>query len=586
MDYGYKDGKIIVKGAYHEAACYDMSNEKIAVTTDGTGGLLSYRIANRAGDCLSTFCGLSLAVDGAPVDPYTEKVVEMIGRTVIVRLPEVGVTIETFLAKDVNGVFYRVSTEHALSLTFNCRDAKRDADATGTTFVKGARFLFSSSVKGDWISANDAFYVENGSDLSLLLTFEGDEDAHKRSFRDFDDLEKSAREEIKGISIPASAETEEEKALYLAAYFTSLENHKTVRDFRAFAAGINYLYPLRTYFRDGYFTTLPLYGTHPEYVRDQILTLAGGIMTDGTCPSAVKSDFTAFWGDHYDSPCFFVMMVYDYVTHTGDTSLLQERVHGDSILVTVDKVLSKVSEKSDKTGLLYKDGDYNKRDWADEVNRNGYVTYVEALYARALYCASTLFASVDPGKSASYGAAFESVKTAINDLLFDEEKGYYVNYKTADFTEDNLSIDTVFTLLFGIADDKRAARVLDNMERLLETRNNTAQKGGDFGVMCVYPPYKARAAASHKSMRLYDYHNGANWCYLSAMYAYACYLYGRDYRYPLTSCFSYNVARGNYTPVEYFSPCCKTGSALQGWSGAIAFVYDNIDKPSFFTGQK
>jgi len=584
MEYGYKDGKIIVKGKYYEEVRYDISNEKIAVTTDGTGGLLSYRIVNRAGNCLSTFLGITFFRDGRPLDPYQEKRVEMIGRTQTVFLPENNISVKTFLSKDVNGVFFDVSTSGShLEMAVNCRDAKRNEDATNVTVVEGAGFRFSFSEKGFWSKENDSFYLPCNTTLRFVLTF-GEEPLHD-VLDDFEGYAKACEEEIKTIHFPASVKSEEEKALYVAAYFTALENHKTVGDFRAFAAGINYLDPLRTYFRDGYFTVLPMYGRHAELVRAQILTLAKGISSDGTCPSAVKSDFSAFWGDHYDSPSFFVMMLCDYVKHTGDKGILEENVHGDTLLALADKVLTKLSKKSDETGLLYKEGYYNKRDWADEVNRNGYVTYVEALYARALFSASKLFAEKDEIKSISYLQAFERVKDAINTILFDEEKGYYVNYKTPSFTEDNLSIDTVFTLLFGIADDRRANLVLDNMERILETRNNTSQKGGDYGVMCVYPPYK-KQAASHKSMRPYDYHNGANWCYLSAMYAYAKYLYGRDHSYPLLSCFSYNVARGNYTLVEYFSPCCKTGSPLQGWSAAIAFVYENIGKPSFFKEMK
>ena len=66
------------------------------------------------------------------------------------------------------------------------------------------------------------------------------------------------------------------------------------------------------------------------------------------------------------------------------------------------------------------------------------------------------------------------------------------------------------------------------------------------------------------------------------MYAYAKMIYGMEWRYPLASWFSYNVEKGFYTPVEYFSPCCKTGSELQAWSGAAAFVFDQAGKKNFF----
>jgi len=585
MKHAYKDGKIVLAGQFYEKAPYEMANERIGVTVDGLGGLSAYRIADHANNYIESFFALSVAVDGVPLDPYEQKTVELVGRTVTLRTFCGGktLTVKQFLTKDDNGVFFEIETEKdaALTVTLNCRSAKSQ-DQMGADFIRGENFLLSASAKGDWLRANDAFYTGANKRIRFLFTFDGEADAHRAAFRDFDRRARETQGEIDSVQIPASARSEEEKALYLAAYFTSLENHKTVGDFRAFAAGCAYIYPLRTYFRDSYFTMLPLYSSRAELVRDEILTLAKGVAPDGTCPSAVKSDYTAFWGDHFDSPSFLMLELFDYVTHTGDTAILDAEVNGKTVLEIADAALRKLSERADKTGLLYKEGDYNKRDWADEVNRNGYVTYVEALYARALSSAARLFAGRDDKRAREYQGTFERVKAAINDILFDEEKGYYVNYKTADFTEDNLSVDTVFTLLFGIADEEKANRVLDNMERILETKNNREQKGGDFGVMCVYPLYKGKTATCNKSMRPYDYHNGSNWCYLTAMYAYAKYLYGRDFRYPLLSCFDYNVAQGHYTLVEYFSPAAETGGALQGWSGDIAFVYEQIGKKNFF----
>jgi glycogen debranching enzyme len=120
------------------------------------------------------------------------------------------------------------------------------------------------------------------------------------------------------------------------------------------------------------------------------------------------------------------------------------------------------------------------------------------------------------------------------------------------------------------------------MERLLETKNNHLQQAGDYGVMCVYPFYKRISAAYFKSSQDYEYHNGGNWPYWSAIYAYAKSLAGRECRYALESWFSYHLEKGIFTPVEYFSPCRKSGSTLQAWSGAAAFTFDFMDKENFF----
>ena len=569
----FQDGKTIFCGKYHEIANYDIANERIAVRADGKGGLTSYRVANVTGELLSPALSLDLAVNGKRLSPYLSKTVKMVGRMqeVVLATDAGDLSVTTFLDQNTNGVFFLLKSEGAkIDLCFNCRAAK-SASQKGA-FVQGENFCLSSSVEGDWIKENDCFYAAAKGEVKLLFSFNASAQEHLAAFKAFDDRFARCKAEVAAVRFPASVQTEEQKALYLVAYFTALENHKTIGEFNAFAAGINYLDPVRTYYRDSYFTVLPLLSSRPELVKRQILTLAKGISEDGSCPSAVKSNFSAFWGDHYDSPSFFVLEVYDYVVATGDDSILD--VVGDKI----KKVLAKLQTKTDKTGLIYKDGDFNKRDWADEVNRNGYVTFVEALYYRALVAASRLFKGE---LAASYAAEAKRVKDAVNDILFDEERGYYVNYKTKDKTESNLSVDTVFTVLFGIADEDRSRRVLDNMEQLLESQNNKEQGGGAFGVMCVYPPYDLPRAACNKSSRLFDYHNGANWCYLTAMYAYAKSLYGKDWLTPLTETFRYMTDHGYYTLIEYFSPCCPAGSPLQAWGAAMAFAFEKAGERFF-----
>ena len=581
MNVTYQNGSIVAAGKYHETAFYDMANERISVIADGKGGLSRYRLTNRSEDFIPSFLSLDLCFGGERLSPYLSKKVEMIGRMqkVILTTKQGDLTITLFLAKEVNGVFFLLEGAAPIDLCLNCRGAKSESVAN-TLCVAGENFMLSSSAEGEWVKENDCFYTSAEGKIKLLLSFACDQEEHNAAFAAFDELYQCALSETK-MPIPSSVTSEEEKAMYLSAYFTAIENYKKAGEFRAFAAGVNYTDPLRTYYRDSYFTVLPLLTTHPEMVRNELLTLARGVGKDGSCPSAVKSDFTLFWGDHYDSPCFFILEVYDYIHATGDNGILTEQVDGVSILTLIKTILKRLTSMTDQQGLLYKEGAYNKRDWADEVNRSGYVTFVEVLYYRALVVASRLF-SDDPTESSLYQKQAELVKKAINDILFDEEKGYYLNYKSTEQIEDNLSADTLFALLFGVADGERAKRVLDNMESLLESKNNSEQGGGDFGVMCVYPPYKLPKSTCHKSSRLYDYHNGANWCYLTAMYAYAKSLYGRDWRSPLLSTFRYMTQNGHYTPLEYFSPACPAGSALQGWSAAIAFVWQHVGENNFF----
>lgn len=114
--------------------------------------------------------------------------------------------------------------------------------------------------------------------------------------------------------------------------------------------------------------------------------------------------------------------------------------------------------------------------------------------------------------------------------------------------------------------------MLSNMEKWLETRNNKEQGMGDWGTMSVYPYYKRAWDVVQKSSLPAYYHNGGDWPYLSNIYAYAKLAYGMDYKYPLLRWFEYNVEKGNYTPVEFYSPIHPDGSLLQAWSSTGAFV--------------
>lgn len=566
MKHSYCDGAIICHCLFHEKVRYNVSNEKISVIFDGSGAIVGYAEADTAGYINRGFCGWY--INDQFIDVFSKKTVQMLGRkqTISIETPVGILRSELFLDKSHSGVF----------AVYQVLERKGDANITvGCTYDNIQKLQLFTDGNAEIEPDNDSvyFHLPVGTDkLTVYLTF--------KDIDDFDIVKEYAIaqneyvQELESISVPEKL-SEMEKALFYSTYYCTLENYKVKGDFCGFMAGHRYLLPMRTYYRDSYYTVLPMYNGRTHMVREQILTLSRGISPDGNCPSAVKSDYSAWWGNHYDSPSFLAMMLYDYIHYTKDTDFLNTIIDGTTVYEKASAAIKKLSTFTDATGLLYKDGPYNKRDWADEVNRNGYVTYNEILYARALFCLSKMATIL--GKDADafiYKSWFQKVKEAINRELWDENLGYYINYKSPEYTERNLSIDTVFACIFGIADDKKALRMLKNMESLLESRNNPAVKCKDFGVMSVYPFYTGAKAACNKSTQPYNYHNGANWPYLSAMYAYAKRKYGMEYKHALESWFDYNINKGNYTPIEYFSPLCEDGSLLQAWSGAAAFVLD------------
>ena len=567
----FRNGSIVLVGKYHEDAHYDVFANDLHVCFDGKGGITTCTACNQPGSYVHRSY-LNLFVGGSRIDPFCEKRVKLIGRTqkILLKCGTVKISVFQFVAARENAIFYEITANRA-----------GEYDAVLDLGQAKEGFRFAASVESRFVPQNASLYLRTNKTARFVFSYDTDEAYCERLLSRFSEYKAQAVSEYESVRIPRSARTEKDKALYVSSVLCALENYKEIGDFKGFTAGCNHVNPIRTYYRGAYWTVLGLYRDHADLIRNEIVTLAHGIEENGDCPSAVNCRFHPFWINHFDSPSYFVMLVYDYINRTGDFSVLDEKVNGKTVyqfcLLSVDKL----SECEDKTGLIVKAGRYNKRDWADEINRTGYVTYVELLYARALDCLSRIAGTRDKVRARKYREMFLRTKDAINKFLWDDEKGYYINYRDGDFVEDNLSADTILAVLFGISDKGKTERLLDSVSALLETRNNKTQKAGDFGVMSVFPFYRGIDRFYNKSSQEYEYHNGAAWPYLSALVAYAQLMHGRDFSYALTSAFDWNVRHGHYTPIEYYSPIRPVGAPLSAWSSDFALVYD-WDRGDFF----
>lgn len=588
MNTCFDNGAITVNAKMFEQISYDTSNNLLSARFNGKGGIDYYAVTD--GETLNIpIRFMSISYNGEKQDVLLNKKVRMQGRrqTLEFDLKNAFLKVEQFLPIRENRIYLSFElmseSENDIAELSLCGDLFAKCEMTSDSVLTGDGKLFASENTFEYIADNEAVYFSLSAKnpmAYMCLIFQNIPDALPCPKKEFESAMRELDDELNAINLPKSL-SETEKALFYSAYYTSLENYKEKGNYKAFMAGCRYLSPMRSYYRDSYYTVLPMYSGHSDKVKEQITTLARGISADGSCPSAVKSDFSAFWGNHYDSPSFLAMMLGDYIRFTGDADFADFKIDERTVLEKAVAALEHLASYADETGLIFKEGRLNKRDWADEVNRYGYVTYVELLYARALYSLAEIFAlKGDTVQAEHYRARFCAVRDAINKLLWDDEKGYYINFTNDDYTEDNLSIDTVFAAIFNIADAKRAKTMLLNMERILESKNNGV--GVDFGSMCVYPFYKHLDSASRKSTQSFNYHNGANWPYLSAMYAYTKRKFDLEYKSLLTTPFEYNVNKGNYTQIEYFSPYCEDGSMLQAWSGASAFVLDEDLSKNFF----
>lgn len=628
MALNYSDiGEIVVNEQFHKKVCYDVANNRITAQFDGRGGISKYAVMNKY-SVFSAFYSL-YTIDGKPLEYMCDKEVRMLGKKQITSFSEKGadIVITQFLDTENNCIYVENKVSAKNDLTFKNvtnfgidfgsyvqqllanrlsagniskilggllkKNKKGVEEIEGMTYIKGevmGDFYMDIAVSGK------AFGLESERGFYNQFTYGGEVKAGetktfryvisagtrgdftycdvKKALKNFDKALQNCDAYADGLNCPKPLDGNFMQAYYKSLLNASLSNYKELGKFKGFLAGIVYQFPARTYYRDAYWTVLSVLPIKPELVRNEIITLADGISKKGECPSAVKFNFKNYWGDHYDSPSFFVLMLYDYLVHTKDFSILEEKVKAGKVIDSANLVLKRLMKETDQTGLLVKGGDYNRRDWCDNVFRSTYVTYDEALYARALFAMSEIYKVCygDEVKSKDYADKYDKVVKAINDLLWDEEKGWFVNYCSDKFVEDNLSIDTVVMVLFGLTSEERADRMLKNMQDLLESKNNKEQGAGDFGTLSVYPFYKNTEDIVQKSSLPYYYHNGGDWPYLSCVYAYAKLMRGMDYIYPLTRWFEYNAEKGNYTPIEFFSPIHPDGSMLQAWSSTGAFV--------------
>lgn len=358
--------------------------------------------------------------------------------------------------------------------------------------------------------------------------------------------------------------------------------------FAGLAAGLAYSAPARTYFRDSYWTAPLLLQLDPAAVRAQIEVLAAAIRPDGEAPSGVivgggpetrawararaadpglaraHARPGDWWSDHFDSPLYFVLMVASYVRATGDADAAHR--HWGRLCAVFRRYLALAGDE----GLPAKPR--HDRDWADNVHRSGLVAYDLGLWVGAADAMAALAAGRDEALAGEARAAAAAARTGIEARLW-RPGGWYADYADpGGFVEPHLTLDSLTLLVFDAAPAERAQALLGAVRERLESRN-AAQPFGDWGVMCVSPPYRRRGDLRGKSAFPFRYHNGGDWPWLDGLYARERLRRGLGgWRYPLTRWWETCLARGWAGAVEHFSPAYGRGSLLQAWSSLPAAV--------------
>lgn len=333
---------------------------------------------------------------------------------------------------------------------------------------------------------------------------------------------------------------------------------------RYIAAGPKYTDPDRTYYRDSYWASGMVLMIEPYVVRDQILLLARGVESNGSVPSAIPVDEDdariPLWLEHHDAGLYFVMMVYDYVRWTGDTSILSEVVGGRDILTTMEDVVSFLSTRDTDNNYLPEKNGNPLQDWLDSIPRPGEVLYNQVLYYRALRNLVELTQIVGEMKHAqAFHRQSMLVRYMINKQFWNDEKGYYYESCEDGVCVDRLTNESSLAILYDVIDPSNRERLFSSL-RKLETKENTAVAYGDWGVLNAWPLYDGFTP--------YDYHNGTDWPFLDGMNAGARLKFDNDdWYYPLTRWWSYNQEHWpDRVLPEYVSPVDQDAGEWQAWS--------------------
>lgn len=171
-----------------------------------------------------------------------------------------------------------------------------------------------------------------------------------------------------------------------------------------------------------YLINAAAFGTSTQAIDRQSLIQA----TESQRPDGLMQMFAP--GDHHtngiiipDFNLHWVLAVHHYFMHTGDIDLVE------SVFPAMQRALGWFERQVGPNGLLADLPYWHFIEWA-HVGRDGEAAIVNAMFVGALRAAAMLGRSLEYGRaSRRYEALADRVSHAINDRLWDENRGVYVD---------------------------------------------------------------------------------------------------------------------------------------------------------------
>ena len=156
-----------------------------------------------------------------------------------------------------------------------------------------------------------------------------------------------------------------------------------------------------------------------------------------------KDPVTAHINTIMDYSFYWFLGIYEYYKFTGDKKFVQD------IYPRMQSLMTYINGRKNKDGLLeWMPGDWIFIDWADQLSKEGEVSFEQLLYARSLetmaLCAQL---ADDQSAAAQYGKQAGELKKKLFDLYWNEQKQALAHSRIDGKATDNV---TRYANMFGI----------------------------------------------------------------------------------------------------------------------------------------
>lgn len=211
---------------------------------------------------------------------------------------------------------------------------------------------------------------------------------------------------------------------------------------------------------DGVISAMTDYYTFGE----KAVTAASLSLTEDGLDGGILGDVYMSNGALWDYPGWRIVMIYNYYRHFNDTELVKQ-YYGECVTS-----LQWMIQKATSNGLIYQyplwgGGLYTERESVEYTcgyDRLGEKPYLNALFYKCLLCMVEFAEILGDERGSEWKEQASIVKDAINDRLWSEENGAYLDtFDTEYIPQDG----NVLTALYGVADEERAKRALDTLKK-------------------------------------------------------------------------------------------------------------------------